>query len=74
MRQSSTRFKQHKVKQPVEGPGHSNVAVPVGEVMSTELAMKVDHGVHKYLLVHSLPDQFYPMTWVGRLAIPEIGV
>ena len=41
MRQSSARFKQHKVKQPVEGPGHSNVAVPGDEVMSTELAMKV---------------------------------
>ena len=41
MWQSSARFKQHKVKQPVGGPGHCNVAVPGGEVMSTELAMKV---------------------------------
>ena len=41
MRQSSARFKEHKVKQPVEGPEHSNVAVPGVEVMSTELAMKV---------------------------------
>ena len=28
-------------EQPVEGPGHSNVAVPGVEVISTELAMKV---------------------------------
>ena len=57
------------MKQPVEGPGHSNVAVPVGEVMSTELAMKVDHGVHKYFLVQSLPDQFYPMGGGGEIPI-----
>ena len=52
MWQIAARFKQHKVKQPVEGPGHSNVAVPGGKVMSTEMSMKVgSQDVQKYLLV-----------------------
>ena len=61
-----------KVKQPVGGPGHSNVAVPGGEVMFTELATKVGSWCTQiFFLLHSLPDQFYLIRGVGGFPASE---
>ena len=49
------------MKQPVGGPGHCNVVVPGGEVMSTELAMKVGPWCVLIFISAIIARLFYPV-------------